>query len=74
MGLGMCKGLCNADRNFPTSKYYTHYYCRSCSWWMEQKYCVGKNKNRCPCCKILVSTRPRNSKAKGKYRMIKNGR
>ena len=73
MGLGTCKGICDSHR-IPKSKYFTHFYCRSCEWWIKQFDCQEEGKrNRCPCCGSLVSTKPRNSKAKAKYRLIDNG-
>ena len=66
MGIGRCKGICDSHR-IPKTKYHTHHYCRSCEWWIKQDDCHG---SRCPCCGSLVSTRPRNSKAKEKYRIL----
>lgn len=66
MGIGRCKGICDSHR-IPKTKYHTHNYCRSCEWWIKQDDC---HENRCPCCGSLVSTRPRNSKAKEKYRIL----
>ena len=72
MGVGVCKGFCDPDGAKPITKYFTHNYCRSCGWWVEKGEC--ESKIRCPCCRSLVSQRPRNSKAKAKYREMYSGK
>ena len=70
-----CKGKCSlykAIRPMPISKGISRYAagqkrCQVCEVWMEW------DGIRCPCCRSLVSQRPRNSKAKEKYR-LNNGR
>ena len=69
--MSRCKGRCETPTLTPKKNYYTHYYCRFCSWWVQHEMFDDTKSKRCPCCSMKISTRPRNSQCKQKFRLIK---